>query len=222
MAQGQRCRENNQPIERELELIKFPEVSVFFDRLVAREHEPELRLDHAVMAQIRDPQHQAGLAVKRPDGKVAAKFDPGRRSGEAHKNEPRDNREPEHSGHDFDRGQGMAIESGGEGIAVAHRRERLDAKKKRIEQRPLRQSIDAAGAGAIKRGEDEIDQDINPEDKSAKLRPAQREDPVIKVAPFLPPRIDLDELKLPGVDRDLVRFSFHNQPLFPVKSRAVV
>ncbi len=63
MPQSQRRGKNRQPIEMEFENIKVAEISAFEQRFIARKHDPELGLHHAVLIFVTDPHHQCRLPV---------------------------------------------------------------------------------------------------------------------------------------------------------------
>ena len=60
-------RETRKPIELEFQAVKVAEVTAFHERLIAIEHDSEFGLDHAVLVQIANAQHEGGLAVQGRD-----------------------------------------------------------------------------------------------------------------------------------------------------------
>jgi hypothetical protein len=65
--ESQRCGEDNETVERELQRIKMAVTFVFQGRLVPHKHDAKLSLDHAVLTQVGNPQHKGRLAVERRD-----------------------------------------------------------------------------------------------------------------------------------------------------------
>src|ERR1044071_9230449 len=64
MAQSQGRRKKGQPIEMEFENVEIAEISAFQQRFVAREHDSELGLDHAVLIFVADSYHKRGFSVQ--------------------------------------------------------------------------------------------------------------------------------------------------------------
>ena len=85
-------------------------------------------------------------------------------------------------------------------MAVADGRHRLDAEKESVRERPGRHLGDAVSTQGIQDGEENIDGEIGARDEGGKLRPAQRQDPMIGITPFAFPGIDLEEFKLANVN----------------------
>src|SRR5262249_49126848 len=125
MPQSQRCGKQRQPIEMELENIKVTEISAFNQRFVAREHDPELSLHHAVLIFIADSHHQRRLSIQRSNDYGIAEDDTRDRARKAHENEASHHRQQKYSRHDFYGGDHVSVKRLRIHVAVDHGGQRL-------------------------------------------------------------------------------------------------
>ncbi len=93
MPQSQRRGKNRQPIEMEFENIKVAEISAFDQRFIAREHDPELGLDHAVLIFVANSHHQRRLPIQRRNDQGIAEQNARDGARKAHENEAGHRRE---------------------------------------------------------------------------------------------------------------------------------
>ena len=198
VSQSKRGGKFGQPIELKFKVVKVTKVSAFQQRFVAMKHDAKLSLDHAVLAQIGDAQHEGKPAVQWRDNDRFAKQNPRGGSRESNKDEAGHDGEQKHSAHNLDGGDDVAVERLGIHVPVTDGGKRLHAEEKRFEKRTRYHPRNAVSAEHIEGGKDEVEHDVNGSDKQGELRPAQSEQPLIGVAPIESLRVNLDELDLTG------------------------
>ena len=90
-------------------------------------------------------------------------------------------------------------------VTVSNRGQCLDTEEEAIEK-PVSASSpgDAVWVDTIKNGKEKIQADINSADKQSELWPTQSEQPPVDIAPLPRVGVDLDELDLTGLDRNLI------------------
>src|SRR6516162_4714024 len=103
----------------------------------------------------------------------------------------------------------MTVKSVRVGVSKAYCRQYFDTEEEGVGKRARCESSDTGPAEQIKRGKEEIDQQVNPEDQPAKLWPAKGQDEVVNIAPVVLRYVQLDEFTMSDPDRDWGRGSFH-------------
>ena len=78
----------------------------------------------------------------------------------------------------------------------------MHAEEESVRERAGRHLGDAVSTHGIQDGEENVDGEIGARDEGGKLRPAQRQDPMIGITPFTFPGVDLEEFILADVDDD--------------------
>ena len=154
MPQSQRRGKERQPIEMKFENIKVAEISAFHQGFIAREHDPELGLHHAVLIFVADSDHQRRLPIQRRNDQGIAEHDSRDRARKAHEDEASHRCEQKYSGHDFDGRDHVSIKRLRIHVAVAHGGQRLHTEEEAIvKPTPASGAGDAVLLETIKRGE---------------------------------------------------------------------
>src|ERR1700746_3321083 len=88
-------------------------------------------------------------------------------------------------------------------VAVANSRQRFHAKEKSIEKRAGRHFGDGGWVKHIKRSKNEIDQEVDAENKTGKPRPGQGQDKMVRISPIELLGIELNKFELSRPDPDV-------------------
>ncbi len=168
-----------------------------------------MSVDHAGVTKISHAEHQSRHAIVPANNDRVAEENAGGRAREAHEDQTRNDRNPDHAEEDFQGGNEVTIKGGRIHVPVADGGQGLCAEEKRLREGAGGHFSDTGATHGIESGKAEVEQQIASHQEERKSRPGQGEHPMIPIAPILPRSIDFKKFDAPGADWNSGTISRH-------------
>src|SRR6516162_4359250 len=198
-------------IEIQCEGTKASHIVSFCSDGASKEDHTEIGLDHCVMSQVSHANHQIRHSIERRNHRDLTEMYSRSRSRKTHEDQAGDHRKPKHTVHDLEHGDQVSIDRVRIHVAVANGCKRFHAKEKSMEKRPGRHLGDGVYVQHIQRSKNNIDKQVDAENKTGKPRPSQGQDKMVRISPIELLGVDLNKFELPGPDPDVAVSSPHNE-----------
>ena len=107
-------------IELQPQRLKAPDVFPFFGQFTAHKQESKFGLDHRVISQVGQANHESRKTIKRCDHGNVTEFDPGSGPRETDEDQTGHDSQTKEAGHDFQCGHGMTVKGVRVGVPIAY------------------------------------------------------------------------------------------------------